>query len=57
MAGRFTNEKKADSQSRLRDDPKVRASLKPPQPVVVLQGQKTMSSGESFAAMLARART
>jgi len=66
MAGRFTDKKKVYSQSRVRDDPKDRASLKPAQPrsleprgpwrwaqpVVVLQGRKTMSSAESFAAML-----
>lgn len=66
MAGRFADKKKVYSQARVRDDPKDRASLKPAQPrsleprgpwrwaqpVVVLQGRKTMSSAESFVAML-----
>jgi hypothetical protein len=62
MAGRFCDKKKVYSQARVRDDPKDRdvaqssgaaharaaRTVALGAPVVVLQGRRTMSSGESF---------
>lgn len=67
MAGRFADKKRVYAQSQYRADPTKRTALGPPnprtleprgpwrwsQPVAVLQGRRTMSSAESFAAMLA----
>jgi len=69
MAGRFVDKKRVYAQAQLRSDPARRTALGSPiaraieprgpwrwsQPVVVLQGRRTMSSAESFAAMLAMA--
>jgi C-terminal processing protease CtpA/Prc len=66
MAGRFADKPRVYSQSQYRAGPKDRAKLGPKQPrtvaprgpwkwgqpVVVLQGRRTMSSAESFAAMM-----
>jgi len=66
MAGRFADKKRTYSQSQVRSDPTSRKSLAAPtarvveprgpwrwvQPVAVLQGRRTMSSAESFAAMM-----
>ncbi len=67
MAGRFVDKKRVYAQAALRSDPAKRTALAAPtsrsveprgpwrwaQPVAVLQGRRTMSSAESFAAMLA----
>lgn len=67
MAGRFADKKRTYAQSQVRADPAKRTALASPtprvleprgpwrwsQPVAVLQGRRTMSSAESFAAMLA----
>ncbi|MCY2960488.1 MAG: S41 family peptidase [Planctomycetota bacterium] len=67
MAGRFADKKRVYAQSQYRSDPAKRTALGSPnprtleprgpwrwsQPVAVLQGRRTMSSAESFAAMLA----